>query len=85
MPKKKSSSIESNALKANLMETAVDEIVIDESYNVLCDVVDGYRGIRKNIHDILIEISHPFRNWSMILPKLRTFALKYHQHYYELY
>jgi pyruvate,orthophosphate dikinase len=65
------------------METAVEQVTIDESYRVLSEIVEDYRGISKNIHDILFEISHPFRNWSMILPKLRTFALKHLLHYYK--
>lgn len=82
MPKS-SKSIESDALKANLMETAVEQVTIDESYKPLSDIVQDYRGIHKNINEILFEISHPFRNWSMILPKLRTFALKHHHHYFK--
>jgi pyruvate,orthophosphate dikinase len=83
MTEKSSNSIKSDALKANLLETAVDQIVIDDSYTVLCEIVEDYKGIHKSIREILLEINHPFRNWSMILPKLRTFALKHHHHYYK--
>ncbi|MBU0728278.1 MAG: phosphoenolpyruvate synthase [Proteobacteria bacterium] len=69
-------AIESDALKANLLETAVDEVSIDPAYEVLIEVVSGYKGILNNLNALLYEISHPFRNWNLILPKLRTFVLK---------
>jgi pyruvate,orthophosphate dikinase len=73
--------IESDALKANLMETAVSEVEIDPSLAVLQEIVKPYKGIARNLHFLLYEISHPFRNWSIILPKLRAFALKNLSHY----
>ncbi|MDA3971774.1 MAG: PEP-utilizing enzyme [Desulfobulbaceae bacterium] len=66
----------SNALKANLQETAVDEVVITPELIPLCEMVADYRGIHRNIEDLLLEICHPFRNWTLLLPKLRTFVLK---------
>ena len=72
--------IESDALKANLQETAVKDVPIDPSYAVLVEIVADYRGIHNSINDLLFEINHPFRNWSMVLPKLRAFILKHTNH-----
>jgi pyruvate,orthophosphate dikinase len=71
----------SDALKANLLETAVPEVVIRPELLPLCDMVADYRGIHRNIEDLLLEICHPFRNWTMLLPKLRAFVLKNSQIY----
>jgi len=68
--------IDSDALKANLLETAVAEITIDPAFAVLFEVVAGFRGIHGNLEELLYEISHPFRNWKLILPRLRAFVLK---------
>ncbi|MBU0484551.1 MAG: phosphoenolpyruvate synthase [Proteobacteria bacterium] len=75
------STIESDALKANLLETAVEEVTIDPSFAVLQEVVADFKGISTNIENLLYEISHPFRNWNIILPKLRVFVLKNSGHY----
>lgn len=77
----KQPSIESDALKANILETAVEEVVIDPSFQVLADIVRDYRGIQSNLENLLYEISHPFRNWNIILPQLRGFVLKNIEHY----
>ncbi|MBU0481052.1 MAG: phosphoenolpyruvate synthase [Proteobacteria bacterium] len=73
--------IESDALKANLLETAVSEVEIDPSYAVLQEIVGSYKGIANSLHYLLYEISHPFHNWMIILPKLRAFTLKNLNHY----
>ncbi|MFH1019439.1 MAG: PEP/pyruvate-binding domain-containing protein [Pseudomonadota bacterium] len=75
--------LESDALKANLLETAVDSVTIDDTLLPLLDIVNNYRGISKNIEALLYEISHPFRNWKMILPRLRSFVLKNIDHYFR--
>ncbi|HIJ89403.1 MAG: PEP-utilizing enzyme [Desulfobulbaceae bacterium] len=75
--------LESDALKANLLETAVDSVTIDDSLLPLLEIVNNYKGISKNIEALLYEISHPFRNWKMILPKLRSFVLKNIDHYFR--
>jgi pyruvate,orthophosphate dikinase len=74
-------SIESDALRANLLETAVEEVVVDPSYGLLTEIVKDYKGIQNNLEVLLYEISHPFRNWNLILPKLRSFVLKNIEHY----
>ncbi len=73
--------INSDALKANLQETAVQQVEIASSYEVLTEIVCDYRGISKSLHDLLIEINHPFRNWLIILPRLRAYTLKHNSHY----
>lgn len=83
MPKSVSApAIESDALKANLQETAVGEVVIAPEHQVLANIVKDYKGIHHTICDLLVEINHPFRNWSMLLPRLRAFILK-HTHQYS--
>ncbi|MFA6900197.1 MAG: hypothetical protein WC256_08325, partial [Desulfurivibrionaceae bacterium] len=67
--------LESDALKANLLETAVDSVTIDDALLPLLEIVNSYRGISKTIETLLYEVSHPFRNWKMILPRLRSFVL----------
>ena len=73
--------INSDALKANLQETAVQQVEIAPSYAVLAEIVGDYRGISKSLHELLIEINHPFRNWLIILPRLRAYTLKHNSHY----
>jgi hypothetical protein len=55
--KKQNSVIESDALKANLQETAVEDVPIDPSYAVLVDIVADFRGIHNSINDLLFEIT----------------------------
>jgi len=73
--------IESDALKANLMETAVGEVKIEPALLLLQEIVEPYKGIAGNLHSLLYEVGHPFRNWTIILPKLRAFTLKNLNHY----
>lgn len=67
---------ESEALRRNLAETAVSEIRIDPRYLVLKETVKEYRGLTKAVESLLFELNHPFRNWRVIIPELRSFALK---------
>ncbi len=73
-------TIESDALRANLLETA-QEVTIAPSYAVLLEIVANFKGIHKNLEGLLYEISHPYRNWGLIIPKLRAFVLKNIGHY----
>ena len=74
-------AIESDALKANLLETAVDEVTIDPAFAVLSEIVNDYQGILNNLEELLYEVSHPFHNWNLILPRLRAFVLKNNGHF----
>ena len=52
-------AIESDALRANLQETATDEVTIDPSLVVLEEIVENYKGISNNLHKLLYEVCHP--------------------------
>ena len=67
--------IESNALKANLAETA-QEVELKAELRPLLEVVARYRGIHRTLEQLLLEICHPYRNWNLLLPQLRSFVLK---------
>ncbi len=74
-------AIESDALRANLLETAT-QVTIDEELLVLLEVVQQYKGLHSTLEKLLFEVCHRFRNWKIILPQLRSFALKNSNHYY---
>ena len=76
----KQATIESNALKANLAETA-QEVEIRAELQLLLDVVVRYRGIHATLEQLLLEICHPYRNWGLLLPQLRSYVLKNSSHY----
>jgi pyruvate,orthophosphate dikinase len=73
-------SLKSDALKANLRETAQD-VEIDPRFQLLRDVVARYQGLSSKLDTLLYEISHPYRNWQLIIPDLRAFVLKNLNHY----
>ena len=68
-------AIKSDALIANLQETA-GEVVIDPALAPLREVVASYQGLSHKLEGLLYEISHPYRNWKLIIPELRAFVLK---------
>ena len=68
--------LDSDALRSNLEETAVDRVAVDPKYEVLREAVQGYRGILQTVETLLFELNHPFKNWEIILPEMRSFALK---------
>ncbi|KPJ99482.1 MAG: phosphoenolpyruvate synthase [Desulfobacterales bacterium SG8_35] len=76
-------ALDSDALRANLLETATDEVTIDPSLLVLEEIVENYKGISKNLHDLLYEVCHPYRNWRMLVPRVRAFVLKNISHYFK--
>ncbi|MEN8189490.1 MAG: PEP/pyruvate-binding domain-containing protein [Thermodesulfobacteriota bacterium] len=79
---KKTSLIEeSDALRANLAETA-ELVEIKEEFDLLLDIVVRYKGIRASLESLLYEICHPYRNWTLLVPMLRSFVLK-NCHYYK--
>lgn len=73
--------IDSDALRANLRETAVACVELDPTWKVLLEVVSDYKGIHGTLEELLYDICHPFRNWRLILPRYRSFALKHLDHY----
>lgn len=78
-----SAVLDSDALRANLLETATDEVTIDPSLLILEEIVINFKGISKNLHELLYEVCHPYRNWKMLVPRLRAFALKNISHYFK--
>ncbi len=72
--------IESDALRANLLETA-GKVEIDPELLLLLEIVEKYKGLHSSLEKLLYEICHPFRNWRIILPQLRSFVLKNSGHY----
>jgi pyruvate,orthophosphate dikinase len=74
--------IESDALKANLLETA-GNVVIDEDLLVLLEVVEKFKGLHSTLEKLLYEVCHPFRNWRLVLPQLRSFVVKNSKYYTE--
>jgi pyruvate, orthophosphate dikinase len=72
--------VKSKALEVNLSDTRVD-VSIDEKYQVLLEIFDGYVGILNRMEIFLKELSHPYRNWEFIVNEARHFSL----HYFYLY
>ncbi|GAB6145384.1 PEP/pyruvate-binding domain-containing protein [Desulfocicer niacini] len=70
----------SDALRANLMETA-QEVVLRSEYQLLLDIVVDFRGIHNQLETLLFEVCHTYRNWELLLPQLRNFTLKNSIHY----
>ena len=75
-----SEQIQSDALRANLAETA-GEVMVDPAFEPLREVVANYQGLSAKLDHLLQEIHHPFRNWNFIIPELRAFVLKNLNHY----
>ncbi len=69
------SGFTSKAWEANKEETA-SIVEVPARFNVLWEVVARYQGVTKKLDHLLYEISHPYRNWQMIIPELRPFVLK---------
>ncbi len=76
-------AFDSDALRANLEETAVECVELAPSMEVLLEVVADYQGIRAPLEELLYEISHPYRNWRLIIPRFRSFVLKHLDHYHR--
>ena len=72
--------LSSDALKANLLETA-SPVVIGPAFFLLRDIVSRFQGILGKLDALLYEISHPYHNWKLIIPELRAFVLKNCNHY----
>lgn len=68
-------TIESDALRANLLETAGKVEIVPELL-LLLEIVEKYKGLHSSLEKLLYEVCHPFRNWKIILPQLRSFVLK---------
>lgn len=69
--------LESDALRQNLRETAVNYVLIDARYDNLLDAVRSYQGVFKAAEHIVYELHHPFVNWAVFIEELRSFSLKH--------
>ncbi len=74
--KKKLALDRSDALRANLLETAVEGVQINPLHEILREPVKSYSGLIKRLDKLLYELNHPFHNWCIILPEFRSFVLK---------
>jgi pyruvate,orthophosphate dikinase len=70
------SMIKSKALEVNLADYHVD-VTIDEKYLILQDVMSRYYGLLESFNGFLKELSHPYRNWDVILNEARRYCLEY--------
>jgi pyruvate,orthophosphate dikinase len=70
--------IQSKALEVNIADYHVD-VTIDDKYLVLQDVMAPYPGMLDSLNNLLIELSHPYKNWHFIVQNNRKFALDYLQ------
>ncbi len=68
--------IDSAALEANIRDHSV-EVTIDSRYYVLQEVMSGYYGLLNGLNTFLEELSHPYRNWGVIVKDARRFSLDY--------
>lgn len=73
-------TIDSDALRANLRETA-GEVIINDDFLPLLAVVERLKGIHASLESLLYEICHPYRNWELIIPLWRSFVLKNSSHF----
>ncbi|MCI5223150.1 MAG: hypothetical protein D3924_10860 [Candidatus Electrothrix sp. AR4] len=80
MNKKQLPEFKSKALEANKEETA-STVEIPVRFKLLQDIVGRYQGLASKLDHLLYEISHPYRNWQMIIMELRPFVLKNFNHY----
>ena len=72
--------IVSKALEANIQQTA-STVEIPARYTPLREAVARYQGLSSRLEHLLYEISHPYRNWQLIISELRPFVLKNISHY----
>jgi len=79
-PNSEIQNIQSDALVANLLETA-EKVVFDPTLQPLLDVVVRYKGLHHTLEHLLLEICHPYRNWNILIPQLRSFVLKNSSYY----
>jgi pyruvate, orthophosphate dikinase len=68
--------IDSAALEANIRDHSV-EVTIDSRYSILQEVMSGYYGLLHGLNNFLEELSHPYRNWGVIVQDARRYSLDY--------
>jgi pyruvate,orthophosphate dikinase len=80
MPTQPPAEFTSKALAANFQQTA-SQVEIPARYAPLREAVARYQGLASRLEHLLYEISHPYRNWQLIIGELRPFVLKNFNHY----
>ncbi|MBW1980415.1 MAG: hypothetical protein JRJ12_04285 [Deltaproteobacteria bacterium] len=65
----------SEALRINLQKTRV-RVDIEPRYQILAEVVRQYAGIEQQTRKMLLELSHPYRNWAYVVQEARRYGLK---------
>lgn len=68
--------LESEALRQNLRETAVNYVLIDARYDNLLEALRSYHGVFRTAEHLVYELHHPFVNWGVFIEELRSFSLK---------
>ena len=68
--------IKSKALEVNLADYHVD-VVVDEKYSVLQEVMSKYYGLMEGLNTFLKELAHPYKNWRFIVTEARKYLLEY--------
>jgi pyruvate,orthophosphate dikinase len=79
-PTRQTAEFTSKALEANFEQTA-STVEISPRYAPLREAVARFQGLSARLEHLLYEISHPFRNWQLIISELRPFVLKNFNHY----
>ena len=68
--------LKSKALEVNISDYHVD-VIIDEKYNVIQEVMKKYYGLKDGLNIFLKELSHPYKNWGFIVKEARGYTLNY--------
>ena len=68
--------VKSKALEINLADYHVD-VAIDEKYATLQEVMSKYYGLMEGLNTLLMELSHPYKNWRFIVTETRKYSLEY--------
>jgi len=68
--------IKSKALEVNIADYHVD-VVIDEKYSTLQEVMSKYYGLTEGLNTFLKELCHPYKNWQFIVEQARGYSLDY--------
>jgi pyruvate,orthophosphate dikinase len=74
LPKEAPVTPPSDALAVNLARYHVD-VAIDARFDILQKVFALYPGLMETVNSLLLELSHPYRNWQFIVQETRSLAL----------
>ena len=74
--KESAMSFKSRALEINLADFHVD-VHIDSRYLPLQEAMSRYYGLTEGVNTFLTELSHPYKNWKIVVQETRKYALDY--------